>query len=142
MSFSFKTLATASLLAAVGCTAFAQTSTRTGISTPVYSVERTTTYSSNQRNFDNATAARVRDLNAGRNFYNDRQAEVRTTVDTHTVGGSFMGVWRQPQPHRRGHPAQRCRGRAAHLRAHGPPARSVAPRRQQQVIAEFSPWPI
>ena len=32
------------------------------------------------------------DLNAGRNFYNDRQAEVRTTVNTHTVGGSFMGV--------------------------------------------------
>lgn len=91
MSFSFKTLATASLLAALGCTAFAQTSTRTGISTPVYSVERTTTYSSNQRNFDNATNARVRDLNAGRNFYNDRQAEVRTTVDTHIVGGSFMG---------------------------------------------------
>ncbi len=84
-------LAAAALLAAVTCGATAQSSTSSSISTPVYSYSQTTNYSSSQQNYDNAYRTRLNDLNNGRNFYNDRNGEVRTTTGTHTYGGTYAG---------------------------------------------------
>ena len=61
------------------------------INTPVYSYSQSTTYPGGQAQFDAAYSARVRDLNAGRNFYNDVNGQTRSTSSTHTYGGTWAG---------------------------------------------------
>jgi len=119
----FNLIAISTVATLVGASGFAQTSTRIGVTTPVYSFERQTSYSSSQAQFDRAYESRIRDLNAGRNFYNDRSGQVRTTTDTHTIGGSVMGfgashsVTGQPSSRSAAENALHTYDRTAHLRA-------------------------